>query len=116
MIVAKITLIDKLATLAVMPSGKGSGRRRLGYGVCPVPSCAVWPEELIGKPLITTMFYEGAVLRNKMVSGLCWTSPEKAEQVNKDLQATAIYDRSVMGMARSIEVFSDALKWKRMAV
>lgn len=27
------------------------------------PSAAVWPEELAGKSIITTMFYEGAVLR-----------------------------------------------------
>ena len=57
------------------------------------PSCAVWPEELIGKPLITTMFYEGAVLRNKNGKRFMLDISEKAEQVNKDLQATAIYDQ-----------------------
>ena len=48
------------------------------------PSAAVWPQALIGKSIITTMFYEGAVLRggdgNRFMN----------EQVSKDLQSKAI--------------------------
>lgn len=48
------------------------------------PSAAVWPEALIGKSIITTMFYEGAVLRSG--DGKRFMN----EQVSKDLQAKAI--------------------------
>lgn len=48
------------------------------------PSAAVWPEALIGKSIITTMFYEGAVLRGG--DGKRFMN----EQVSKDLQAKAI--------------------------
>lgn len=48
------------------------------------PSAAVWPEPLVGKSIITTMFYEGAVLRGG--DGKRFMN----EQVSKDLQAKAI--------------------------
>lgn len=48
------------------------------------PSAAVWPEALIGKSIITTMFYEGAVLRGG--DGQRFMD----ERVGKDLQAKAI--------------------------
>ena len=48
------------------------------------PSAAVWPEPLVGKSIITTMFYEGAVLRNGNGDRFM------DEQVGKDIQAKAI--------------------------
>ena len=48
------------------------------------PSAAVWPEELAGKSIITTMFYEGAVLRGGDGERFM------EECVPKDTQAKAI--------------------------
>jgi fumarate reductase (CoM/CoB) subunit A len=48
------------------------------------PSAAVWPPELSGKSIITTMFYEGAVLRGG--DGQRFMD----ERVGKDVQAKAI--------------------------
>ena len=48
------------------------------------PSAAVWPPELVGKSIITTMFYEGAVLRGG--NGQRFMD----ECVPKDAQAKAI--------------------------
>ena len=48
------------------------------------PSAAVWPEALAGKSIITTMFYEGAVLRGG--DGIRFTD----EQASKDVLAKAI--------------------------
>ena len=48
------------------------------------PSAAVWPEALAGRSIITTMFYEGAVLRNGKGERFM------QEQVGKDIQAKAI--------------------------
>jgi len=48
------------------------------------PSAAVWPPQLSGKSIITTMFYEGAVLRGG--DGQRFMD----ERVGKDLQAKAI--------------------------
>lgn len=48
------------------------------------PSAAVWPAPLAGKSIITTMFYEGAVLRGG--DGKRFMD----ERVSKDLQAKAI--------------------------
>ena len=55
------------------------------------PSAAVWPPQLSGKSIITTMFYEGAVLRggdgNRFMD----------EKVGKDVQAKAIAQQIMNG-------------------
>lgn len=57
------------------------------------PSAAVWPEELAGKSIITTMFYEGAVLRGG--DGERFMD----ECVPKDAQAKAISREILKGNA-----------------
>lgn len=54
------------------------------------PSAAVWPEALAGKSIITTMFYEGAVLRGGDGQRFMLRHSENAEQVGKDTQAKCI--------------------------
>lgn len=54
------------------------------------PSAAVWPEALVGKSIITTMFYEGAVLRGGDGERFMHRYYPEAERVSKDLQARAI--------------------------
>ena len=57
------------------------------------PSAAVWPMELVGKSIITTMFYEGAVLRGG--NGERFMD----ECVPKDAQAKAISNQIRQGNA-----------------
>ena len=57
------------------------------------PSAAVWPPELVGKSIITTMFYEGAVLRGG--DGRRFMD----ECVPKDAQAKAISREILKGNA-----------------
>lgn len=54
------------------------------------PSVAVAPEELRGKSVITTMFYDGAVLRNRFGERFMTQYSDSAERVNKDVLARAI--------------------------
>jgi len=54
------------------------------------PSAAVWPRELAGKSIITTMFYEGAVLRGGDGERFMLKYDPKGECVPKDAQAKAI--------------------------
>lgn len=54
------------------------------------PSAAVWPEELAGKSIITTMFYEGAVLRGGDGERFMLKYYPQGECVPKDAQAKAI--------------------------
>lgn len=54
------------------------------------PSAAVYPPELVGQSVITTMFYEGAVLRNNKGERFMRRYSEKAEQVNKDVLSLCI--------------------------
>ena len=54
------------------------------------PSAAVWPEELAGKSIITTMFYEGAVLRGGDGERFMHKYHPQGECVPKDAQAKAI--------------------------
>lgn len=55
------------------------------------PSAAVWPEPIRGLGMITTMFYDGAVLRDKDgVRFMLEADAEKAERVNKDVMAKRI--------------------------
>ena len=54
------------------------------------PSCAVWPESIRGKGMITTLFYEGAVLTNALGERFMLQHSSNAERVNKDVLAKAI--------------------------
>lgn len=54
------------------------------------PSAAVWPEALAGKSIITTMFYEGAVLRGADGQRFMLRYAPEGECVSKDVQAKAI--------------------------
>lgn len=56
------------------------------------PSAAVWPKELIGKSIITTMFYEGAVLRGKDGERFMLRYSAEGECVSKDMQSKCIAD------------------------
>ena len=56
------------------------------------PSAAVWPEALIGRSIITTMFYEGAVLRGKNGERFMLRYTPDGECVSKDLLAKCIAD------------------------
>lgn len=56
------------------------------------PSAAVWPPELIGKSIITTMFYEGAVLRGNNGQRFMHRYSPDNECVPKDLLAKGICD------------------------
>ena len=56
------------------------------------PSAAVWPLELVGKSIITTMFYEGAVLRGKDGERFMLRYSDDGERVSKDMQAKCICD------------------------
>ena len=54
------------------------------------PSAAIWPEALAGKSIITTMFYEGAVLRGGDGGRFMLRSQPQGECVPKDVQAICI--------------------------
>lgn len=56
------------------------------------PSAAVWPPEVAGKGIVTTMFYDGAVLRGKDGNRFMLTYGENAERVPKDVQSKCICD------------------------
>ena len=55
------------------------------------PSAAVWPPEVAGKGIVTTMFYDGAVLRDKDGDRFMLAHSENAERVPKDVQSKCIY-------------------------
>lgn len=48
------------------------------------PSASVWPPELRGTSMITTLFYEGAVLRNRQGERFMLRYGEEGEKVGKD--------------------------------
>ncbi len=54
------------------------------------PSCAVWPESIRGKGMITTLFYEGAVMTNSLGERFMLSGSPDGERVNKDVLARAI--------------------------
>ena len=56
------------------------------------PSAAVWPSEVAGKGIVTTMFYDGAVLRGKDGKRFMLEYGENAERVPKDVQSKCICD------------------------
>jgi len=55
------------------------------------PSAAVAPKAIRGKSVITTMYYEGAVLRNTLGERFMLQYGEAAECVNKDVQSKYIF-------------------------
>lgn len=55
------------------------------------PSAAVAPKAIRGKSVITTMYYEGAVLRNTLGERFMLQYSQDAECVNKDVQAKYIF-------------------------
>lgn len=55
------------------------------------PSAAVWPEQVAGKGIVTTMFYDGAVLRAADGRRFMLENSEKGECVPKDVQSRCIY-------------------------
>jgi len=55
------------------------------------PSAAVAPAALRGKSVITTMYYEGAVLKNTKGERFMLNYSEDGECVNKDVQARCIF-------------------------
>lgn len=55
------------------------------------PSAAVYPPALRGKSVITTMYYEGAVLRNARGERFMLKNSAEGECVNKDVQARCIF-------------------------
>ena len=57
------------------------------------PTAAVYPKEILGKSIITTMLYEGAVLTNKNHERFM------CEQVNKDELSKGIYEEILNGNA-----------------
>lgn len=54
------------------------------------PSAAVYPLQVRGKGMITTLFYEGAVLKNALGERFMCQYGEKAERVDKDVLARCI--------------------------
>ena len=56
------------------------------------PSAAVWPPKVAGKGIVTTMFYDGAVLRGRDGNRFMLDYSENAERVPKDVQAKCICD------------------------
>jgi fumarate reductase (CoM/CoB) subunit A len=55
------------------------------------PSVAVYPAPVYGKGVITTMFYEGAVLRNLVGERFMLRYSSAGEQVDKDVLSRLIY-------------------------
>ena len=55
------------------------------------PSAAVWPEQVAGKGIVTTMFYDGAVLRGADGRRFMLENSEQGECVPKDVQSKCIY-------------------------
>ena len=55
------------------------------------PSAAVWPPETEGKGIVTTMFYDGAVLRSARGRRFMLDYGKEAERVPKDTLARCIY-------------------------
>ena len=61
------------------------------------PSAAVAPKELKGKSVITTMFYEGAVLRNVYGERFMLQHSMEGEKVNKDVMSRYIFEEIKKG-------------------
>jgi len=55
------------------------------------PSAAVWPPQVAGKGIVTTMFYDGAVLRGADGRRFMLDHSDQAECVPKDIQSKCIH-------------------------
>jgi len=65
------------------------------------PSAAVWPPQVAGKGIVTTMFYDGAVLRGADGKRFMLQYSEKGECVPKDVQSKCIFREIRQYSARS---------------
>lgn len=73
------------------------------------PSAAVTPQKLRGQSVITTMYYEGAVLKNALGERFMLKHSEAGECVDKDVQSKCIYREIKEGRAtENGGVFFDA--------
>lgn len=63
------------------------------------PSSAVWPLAIRGKGMITTLFYEGAIMKNGKGERFMLKYGDKAECVNKDELSKAIEKEIMAGNA-----------------
>ena len=63
------------------------------------PSSAVWPLAIRGKGMITTLFYEGAIMKNGKGERFMLKYGDKAECVNKDVLSKAIEKEIMAGNA-----------------
>lgn len=61
------------------------------------PSAAVWPPKLLGTSVITTLFFEGAVLRNREGTRFMTRYGPEAECVGKDVLAQCIASEIAQG-------------------
>ena len=61
------------------------------------PSAAVWPLAIAGKSVITTLFYEGAVLRNGKGERFMFRYSDKGECADKDVLSFAIASEIAAG-------------------
>ena len=62
------------------------------------PSAAVWPPQLMGTSVITTLFFEGAVLRNNQGERFMTRYGLEAERVGKDVLARCIAAEITAGL------------------
>lgn len=61
------------------------------------PTVVLYPERVARKGIITTMFYDGACLRNKKLERFMLDISKEGEKVNKDVLAKAIYEEIKKG-------------------
>ena len=84
------------------------------------PCVAVWPREVRGKGMITTLFHEGAVLRNGKGERFCQESAEKdvlAVAIHREIlsgrgtpHGGVWFDATAVGRERLEAVYSDYVK------